>query len=111
MGSTTWRGRARLEDDPCGDAAFVGSAVVDGGQARTASTISGASSVSRSARLTYVAFTPFARASSSRVPCTPVYSIVCHRNARASALTMALSTRGRGADGPPLEAACGAKRS
>ena len=44
--------RARLEDDPCGDAAFVGGAVVDGGQARTASTISGASSDNRRTRLT-----------------------------------------------------------
>ena len=51
------------------------------------------------------ASTPFARARSSNVACTPVSSILRHRNARASALTMALSTRGRGAHGAPLEAA------
>jgi hypothetical protein len=64
-------------------------------------TISGASSVNRRTWLTYVAFTPFARAKSSSVPCTPSSSIFLHRNARASALTMALSTRGRGAQGAP----------
>ena len=45
--------------------------------------------------------TPLARARSSSVACTPVSSIFRHRNARASALTMALSTRGRGAHGAP----------
>ena len=35
------------------------------------------------------------------VACTPVSSIFRHRNARASALTMALSTRGRGAHVAP----------
>ena len=39
----------------------------------------------------------FALARSSNVACTPVSSIFRHRNARASALTIALSTRGRGA--------------
>ena len=44
---------------------------------------------------------PFSRASSSIVPHTPASSIFRHRNARASALTIALSTRGRGAYGAP----------
>ncbi len=44
---------------------------------------------------------PFARAKSSSVPYMPVSSIFRHRNARASALTMALSTRGRGAHSAP----------
>ena len=40
-------------------------------------------------------------ANSSIVPHTPSSSIRCHRNARASALTIALSTRGRGAHAAP----------
>ena len=50
--------------------------------------------------------TPFARARSSSVACTPASSIFRHRNARASALTMALSTRGHG--GPRPDRAPGA---
>lgn len=42
---------------------------------------------------------PFARARSSSVACTPWSSIFRHRNALASALTMELSIRGRGAHG------------
>jgi hypothetical protein len=42
-----------------------------------------------------------ARARSSSVEYTPSSRIFRHRNARASALTMALSTRGRGAHGAP----------
>ena len=42
-----------------------------------------------------------ALARSSSVACTPASSIFRHRNARASALTIALSTRGRGAHGAP----------
>ena len=45
--------------------------------------------------------TPLARARSSSVACTPSSSIFRHRNARASALTMALSIRGRGAHSAP----------
>ena len=63
--------------------------------------MSGANSVSRITRLTKDGATPFARARSSSVPCAPVSSIFRHRNARASALTMALLTRGRGAHAAP----------
>jgi hypothetical protein len=41
----------------------------------------------------------FAR--SSIVACTPASSIFRHRNARANAFTIALSTRGRGAHAAP----------
>ena len=62
---------------------------------------SGASSVRRRTRLTYVACMPFARAMSSKIAYTPVSSIVRHRNAGASAFTIALSTRGRGSRSAP----------
>jgi hypothetical protein len=55
----------------------------------------------RRIRLTQVALTASALAKSSIVACTPSSSIFRHRNARASALTMALSTRGRGAHAAP----------
>ena len=67
---------------------------------RIASTMSGASSVTRSTRLIYPRLTLSRLANSSIVPNTPSSSIRCHRN--ASALTMALSTRGREPTARPL---------
>ena len=51
--------------------------------------------MSRNTRLTCEGATPLALAKSSIVACTPSSSIFRQRNARASALTIALSTRGR----------------